>query len=182
MRSKKLKAYWGLIREESSLLRAYFWKYRRLIGIGVFSLFIVDLLEIVPPLLLKEAVDSLSKPDPSGTLAELALIYLIISAVQSVGRYMWRMFLVRGSMQTGRDIREVYASKLFGLSPSFYDKKRVGDLMALATSDVEAVRMALGAGMIVFADSLFYLITIPVAMFVLSPQLTLLAFIPLVFV
>lgn len=182
MKNSKLKSAWQTLLEESSLLRQYFWKYRYWILVGVFSLFVVDLLEIVPPLLLKESFDALTTNNPGPTLSKMALLYLAVSCVQAVGRYMWRMFLVRASMQSGRDIRQTYAEKLFSLSSSFYDRKRVGDLMALATSDVEAARMALGAGMIVFADAVFYLVTIPIAMFVLSPELTVLAFVPLVFV
>jgi ATP-binding cassette, subfamily B, multidrug efflux pump len=161
------------------MLRHYFWKYRKYATTGIAALLLVDLLEIIPPLLLKETVDTLTIGGTKSRLFQIALIYLAITLVQAVGRYMWRMFLIRSSMFSGRDMRQNYSSKLFGLSAGFYDRQKVGDLMALATSDVEAVRMALGAGLLVFADAMFYLITIPIAMFILSPQLTLLAFIPL---
>jgi ATP-binding cassette subfamily B protein len=39
--------------------------------------------------------------------------------------------------------------------------------------------MMLGAGLLTLADSIFYFMTVPVAMFLLSPKLTLLAFMPL---
>jgi ATP-binding cassette subfamily B protein len=51
--------------------------------------------------------------------------------------------------------------------------------MSLATNDVDAVRMAVGAGLLVFADSIFYFLTIPVAMWILSPTLCLIALAPL---
>lgn len=51
--------------------------------------------------------------------------------------------------------------------------------MSLSTNDTEAIRMALGPGLLVAADALFYFITVPIAMLMLSPQLTLLAFLPL---
>ena len=47
--------------------------------------------------------------------------------------------------------------------------------MSLATSDVEAVRMMIGAGLLTMADALFYFLVIPVVMINLSPTLALLA-------
>ena len=82
-------------------------------------------------------------------------------------------------MLSGRDIRKKFADHLFGLSSSFFDKRRIGELMSLATNDVDAIRMALGPGLLTLADALFYFLTVPVAMYWLSPKLTLIAFIPL---
>lgn len=166
--------------QESTFIREYLWKYRKLVFWGLLSLFVVDALEIVPPLILKEAVDTIAAGQGASQLWKLAGIYVAISIVQALGRFGWRFFLIRTSMISGRDLRERYANHLFRLSPSFYDRKKIGDLMSLATSDVEAIRMAMGGGLIIFADAVVYLLTVPVAMFFLSPQLTLLAFIPLI--
>ena len=40
------------------------------------------------------------------------------------------------------------------MSPSFYQKKRVGDLMAHATNDLSAVQQTAGAGVLTLVDSL----------------------------
>jgi ATP-binding cassette subfamily B protein len=89
------------------------------------------------------------------------------------------MYLIRASMMAGRDIRERFAKHLFGLSVSFFDKRGIGELMSMATSDVESIRQSMGPGLLTFADALFYFFTVPVAMYLLSPRLTLLAFLPL---
>jgi ATP-binding cassette subfamily B protein len=153
--------------------------YRKMIVWGLVVLFAVDLLELVPPLILKAAVDqSLG----GGTLREmfhLALAYLVVMALQGFGRYGWRILLIRSSMLAGRDLRERFAKHLQKLEASFYDKNRIGDLMSHSTQDTEAVRMALGPGLLTFADAIFYFLTVPVAMFLLSPKLTLLSLIPL---
>lgn len=150
---------------------------------GLGALIIVDILEVIPPLLLKKAVDvsvaGSNRPDVWAQLAVLALAYFAIAIGQGLCRYAWRMYLIRASLFAGRDLRQKYASHLFGLSASFFDKRSIGELMTLATSDIEAVRMALGAGLLTFADALFYFITVPIAMYLLSPELTLLAFLPL---
>jgi ATP-binding cassette, subfamily B, multidrug efflux pump len=172
----------------------YLWKYKKLAFFGLFSLLMVDVIEIIPPILLKKAVDLITEATASvsplptqklsltGGLEILALSYLGIALVQALGRYGWRMYLIRASLLAGRDLREEFAKHIFKLSPSFFDKRRIGDLMSLATHDTEAIRMALGAGLLTLADAFFYFLTIPVAMFILSPRLTCIAFIPLLFV
>lgn len=167
------------LKEESSFLRHYLWKYRRLVGVGLLALLIVDALEILPPILLKEAVDLTVAGATQRELLGVALVYFGVAAAQGICRYSWRMYLVRASMLSGRDLRNRFTRHLFGLSASFFDKRRIGDLMSLANNDADAVRMALGPGLLVLADAVFYLISVPIAMFLLSPKLAVLAFIPL---
>lgn len=170
---------WQKFKDETSILRRYFWEYRKLLSIGLLSLVIVDVLEVLPPYFLKLAVDIVVDHRPMSFLAEVAIAYFAVALFQGIGRYGWRMFLIRASLLSGRDLRAAYSKHLFSLSHSFFDRRPIGELMSLATSDVEAVRMTLGPGVLILADALFYFLTIPVAMFLLSPQLTLLAFIPL---
>jgi ATP-binding cassette subfamily B protein len=165
--------------EESSFVRHYLWKYKGWVAVGLTSLLIVDLLEVLPPILLKHVVDVTLERGPTHLLAKMALVYFGISLIQGGCRYAWRMYLIRSSILAGRDLREKYAQHLFGLSVSFFNRRRMGDLMSLAIQDVEAVRVAIGSGLLVFADALFYLLTVPVAMYLLSPRLTLLVCLPM---
>ena len=165
--------------ENSSLLRQYMKDYRRPICLGLFALVLVDILEVFPPLFLKGAVDAVSEHKTRRQLLYFALAYLSTAFLQGVCRYGWRIYIVNTSLSAGRDLRKGFVDHLFGLSASFFDRNKIGDLMSLAISDVDAVRMALGAGLLTFADSLFYLMTVPIAMYLLSPKLMLLAFLPL---
>ncbi len=175
-------AFWERFLERTALLRKYVLRYRRLMFFGMVMLVLVDLLEILPPILLKKAVDSVVDLKPYAELVKFAGIYFSVLLAQGVCRWGWRVFLMRSSMLAGRDLRGDFAEHLFGLPASFYDKNRVGDLMSLANSDVESIRQFLGPGLLTFADALFYLATVPVAMYWLSPELTLLALIPIPFI
>ncbi len=174
-----MRRLWRQFLQESEFIRHYLWKYRALIGVGLFALLLVDCLEILPPIFLKNAIDVVVEHKPLHALLTLALAYLGVALIQSVCRYGWRMYLIRASLLAGRDIRSRFGHHLFGLAASFFDRSRIGDLMSLATNDVEAVRMAIGNGVLVFADAFFYFATVPVAMYFLSPKLTLIAFLPL---
>ena len=175
----KPESFFQRLADESRLIRFYLRKYRKQATIGLVALVLVDLRETIPPLLLKEAIDAATGIRPREFILIAALVYVGITLLQALGRYLWRMYLIRASIWAGRDLRDRYAQQLFRLSASFYDKKRIGDLMSLATNDVEAIRMAMGAGLLTLADAVFYLLTVPLVMMALSPKLTLLAFIPL---
>lgn len=172
----RLARYKKRLLEESAFIRHYLWQYRQYVAVGLVSLVILDLLEILPPILLKNAVDFTLERRPVVFLGYVAMGYFAVALLQGICRYGWRMYLIRASLFAGRDIRARYAEHLFSLSQSFYDRKRIGDLMSLATNDVEAVRMFLGAGFLVLADAFFYLLSVPIVMFWLSPKLTLMAF------
>ena len=165
--------------ERSSILRYYLWKYRYWVGIGLLALLVVDVLEILPPFFLKQVVDKIIAREPVRFLTLAVIYYMGVSLVQAVCRYAWRMYLVRSGIYVGRDLRSQYTHHLFNLSNSFFEKNSMGSLMSLATNDVEAVRVAIGSGLLVFADALIYLFTVPVAMWLLSPKLTLLVCLPL---
>src|SRR3954469_21368361 len=134
---------WRRFLEDSALIRSYLWKYRRWVSIGLVTLIILDVLEVVPPLLLKEAVDATMVAGTERKLLWLAVAYLAVAVVQGICRYGWRMFLIRSSLLSGRDIRGRFSHHLFTLPMSFFDRKPIGDLMSLATSDTEAVRTAI---------------------------------------
>ncbi|MBU6374464.1 MAG: ABC transporter ATP-binding protein/permease [Bdellovibrionales bacterium] len=172
---KGLRKRW----HESALLRQLMWEYRRPIAIGLLTLVIVDILEVIPPILLKHAVDVVVERKPLEEIWWMAAAYFFITLIQGFCRYGWRRYLLRSSFFAGQDLRNRFSKHLFSLSPSFFDRKRLGDLMSLSSNDVEAVRAALGSGLLVAADALFYFVSVPVAMLILSPQLTLLAFLPL---
>ncbi len=168
-------SYW----ERSRLLRSVIWKYRLSVLGGLGTLVAVDALEVLPPVLLKLAVDVVTGDRPRSDLDWIAGAFLAVAILQSFCRYGWRILLIRSSLFAGRDLRDRFSAHLFRLPARFFDRRPLGDLMSLSTNDTEAIRMALGPGLLVAADALFYFITVPVAMLLLSPGLTLLAFLPL---
>jgi len=95
----------------------------------------------------------------------------VVVFLQVVGRYVWRVALSKSAMLAGADFRKQFAAKSFKISVPKMEQHKVGDLMALATGDVENMRFALGPGMIALIDSIFYLLALPVAMFLIAPAL-----------
>lgn len=143
----------------------------------------VDILEVFLPLLLKKGVDGLTE----GVLAPndllvLAGIYTAVAIGQGFMRYLWRMYIVRTSMRAGDDMRQNLFSHLTTLEPAFFRKQRVGELVSLATNDIQSIRFALGPTILISLDAIFYLCLILPVMFTISPKLTAISLLPLIFV
>jgi ATP-binding cassette subfamily B protein len=116
------------IREESRVLRTYLRRYRKEVVVGIAALIVVDFLDIFPPLLLKYTVDAATETRTRSSILWAAFAYGFVTLIQGAGRYIWRMFLIRASMWSGRDMRDRFAEKLFQLSARFFLIKIVSEI------------------------------------------------------
>lgn len=176
--SSSFLSWWN----NTAIFRRYLWKYKRFYFVGLVSLLVVDILEIFPPLILKSLVDGLSKigsPSFSKLVLESAVFYVLVAFGQGAMRFAWRKFIIQTSMLASHDMRIELFDHLLTLSPGFFKKKKIGDLVSLATNDIEAVRFSLGPGTLIFFDALLYFLTIPPIMLWISPKLTVLSLVPL---
>jgi ATP-binding cassette subfamily B multidrug efflux pump len=164
----------------STFLKFYISKYRTPLALGVFAIILVDLAELVLPILLKRVVDSFETKTTLALIPSTLVGVGIIVVIQVFCRYLWRISLAKGSFLAGADFRKNFSEQIFQVPIGLYDRKKVGDLMTLATSDVENMRVALGPGLIAVIDSFFYCIMIPIAMFSMAPELTYKMLIPVI--
>ncbi|MEG2290563.1 MAG: ABC transporter ATP-binding protein [Clostridium sp.] len=157
--------------------------YKKKYLVGIFFLILVDFIQLVPPKILGYLTDGLSQGSATkGSLIKAIIYILIIALVMAFGRFMWRIYVNGTSRQVEYDIRSKFFKHLQGLSANFYNEKKTGDLMALATNDLNAVRMALGPGVIMFFDAVVLTIATICIMLTINVQLTILALLPLPFV
>lgn len=164
-----------------SWLTRYLRQYRRDYSIGLGTLFLVDVINVVLPLTIKWSIDALGARDTSLILVA-GLSYLALTFLQSGGRYAWRVYIFGSSYAAANSIRAGLFDKLTTLENRVLSQTRSGDLMSRATNDVDAIRTALGPGIMIAADSVMLLgLMIPTMLF-LSWKLTLfsLAFVPVV--
>lgn len=165
--------------KENLIYRVFIKKYKKYFILGATSLIIVDIINIIPPLLIKEAVDILTSDGSLTKIAYISGIYLLISFVQGTGRYLWRMNFIGTAFHCEYDLRMAFFRHTETLSQSFFQKYKTGDLMSRATNDLTAVRMAVGPGLLIGLDALFYFLLIPPIVIYISPKLALYTFLPL---
>jgi ATP-binding cassette subfamily B protein len=67
-------------------------------------------------------------------------------------RYFWRTLIIGNSFVIERSLRQDFYDHLLRLSQNFFNRSKIGDLMAHATNDLNAVRMLFGMGLIAAMD------------------------------
>jgi ATP-binding cassette subfamily B protein len=143
---------------------------------GCLALLAVDLLDITPPYLIRTLINEVDKTRPEILPITIALSFLAIVIVQNILRYPMRVYFRGTAARVGADLRERYAAHILRLPASFFTRQSTGDLMSRASNDIEAVERAMGFGFLMFFDTWYYLLTIPLIMVWTSPTLCLYAF------
>lgn len=92
----------------------------------------------------------------AGQLGLLVLAGLVIYLLR-VG---WRLALYKTAYELGRDLRARLYAQLTRQGPAFFHAQRTGDLMALATNDVDAIEMAAGEALLAAFDGTLTLVLV----------------------
>ena len=157
-------------------LSCYRWRYL----FGLICLIIVDAAQIIIPQFIRRAVDLIS----SGVfewkeIISLCLWMITIMALISLGRFFWRYFIHGSSRRIETEMREKLFEHLQSLSWDFYQKNKIGDLMARSTNDLNAVRMAIGMGLVALVDFVVMASAILAIIFAQDARSALVSIIPL---
>ncbi|HEM3537632.1 TPA: ATP-binding cassette domain-containing protein [Streptococcus suis] len=151
--------------------------------IGILSLCLVSLLNLLPASIMGQLIDQIASGKLTDSQLFLGIGGLVLSALAMYGlRYVWRMNILATSYRLGKIMRARLFDHFMHLSPSFFQQHRTGDLMAHATNDINALTRLAGGGVMSFVDAtvtaLVTLITMSVS---ISWQMTLVAILPLPF-
>lgn len=164
-------------------LKPYFFKYRYRILLGIAALVIVDILQLLIPRVLKQAIDRLALGQATvRSLVGYAALVLVIALGVAFFRFFWRVFIIGSSRRIERELRTDLYNHITTLDVGTFDVIKTGDLMAHATNDINAVRMAIGFGLVVLTDIVILGCMALAMMISINPRLTLLAMIPFPFI
>ena len=160
----------------------WFFKERRKEYIfGVLMLLCVSILQIIPPKIIGITLDEIG----AGTLTIKSLtkwlgIIVAIAIIMYILRFYWRKMIFGSSNYLAKVLRQKLFRHFTKMSPSFYQQRRIGDLMAHATNDVSAVQQTAGFGVLTLFDSISTGSFVILAMAItIDWRLTLIALIPM---
>lgn len=167
-----------------SVLHKLGWFFRqewKRYSVAVVLLIISGVLEIIPPMLVGRSIDAIHVGGLSWQAIGVTLTQLLtITACAYLVNFTWHYRLFGGAFVVERLMRSRLMRHFLKMTPSFYEKNRTGDLMALATNDLQAVSQTAGFGILTFMDSTLWMCTLLVTMTVfVSWKLTLAAILPL---
>ncbi|HFR3708220.1 TPA: ABC transporter ATP-binding protein [Streptococcus suis] len=151
--------------------------------IGILSLCLVSLLNLLPASIMGQLIDQIANGQLTEHRLLLGVAGLILSALAMYGlRYLWRMNILATSYRLGKIMRARLFDHFMHLSPSFFQQHRTGDLMAHATNDINALTRLAGGGVMSFVDAtVTALVTLITMSMSISWQMTLVAILPLPF-
>ncbi len=167
-------------------LYIYTKKYKYELIAGIIALILTDVLGLLPPWLIKLAIDYIKKTDSQSHSISPLIKYsvLIITAVglQAIFRYYWRKHLFGISRKVEYDLRNDYFKHLQKLHWGFFQHTKTGDIMSRATNDLQAVREFLGIGSVIIVDTAVIMTTCLILMIFISPKLTVISLLPMALV
>ncbi len=160
------------------IIKEFFAKHWPKYALGIFFLIVTDLLSLLIPRAIGQAVDSIGLGD--GQVNRMIILIGGVALAMAVLRYLYRECI----MGTTRRLEHHLRSKIFRHSlfvpMSMYDESGPGKIMALAVNDVTSVRVAVGLGIMLLIDAGIMGLASFIVMFRnIDPVLTLLSVAPL---
>lgn len=167
-----------------SFVMKYIKKYRFQYIAGIVTLFIVDVANIFIPKMTGTITDGLTARtiDWNG-VKECLLGIFLLGLTLAIGRFLWRYFLFGSARKIERDLRNEMFGHLETLDVEYFHGHKTGDIMTRFTSDLNAVRMAIGPAVIAIFDAVVMTIMIVFQMVVyVDWKLTLMAMVPMLII
>ncbi|MCC6466269.1 MAG: ABC transporter ATP-binding protein [Planctomycetes bacterium] len=165
---------------------------------GTLSLLVVDALDTFAPQIIRWTIDHLmyrtaapgeavyDSPLPRvfpsswfgaesfmGGMWVYGALYVLTVALTGMFRYFMSMGYAKGAIRLTHDLRGRFFGHVQRLQASFHDRTKSGDLMTLATSDINACREFYWVGIMIGLDTFFYFVMVPLYMVSISWKLLL---------
>ncbi|WP_169833738.1 ABC transporter ATP-binding protein [Caldithrix abyssi] len=146
---------------------------------GLIFIVISNLIAIVNPQIVRQAIDYLKGDIQTMRLFQYAGLIVLITLVQGVFRFLMRRTVIVVSRLVEFDLRNELFARLQSLSQNFFQRTPTGDLIARMTSDLNAIRSVMGPGIMYTINTATTMILVFVMMISISRLLTLIALLPI---
>jgi ATP-binding cassette subfamily B multidrug efflux pump len=146
------------------------WFFRKNWPFYLFSIVMMggnSYLNTVAPRFVGDTIDQIL----NGTLTRsgvtvTVVLLLVISVSMYVMTYLWINALFGSAVLLNKQLRERLVGHWTRMRPSFFQRNRSGELMALATNDIEAVSNTAGIGVVTITNTIMGVIVVVVSMVV----------------
>jgi ATP-binding cassette subfamily B protein len=159
----------------------YLPRYKKQLILGYACVLPGAALSMTIPRVIGHAIDgAISMQVAVSGLALLGALILGLVLLRGLVQFGSRWLLVGASRKLERDLREDLYAKLQTLPPQYFGQAASGDLVARMTSDVEAVRLSLGPGMMYLASTVAIVPAVVTWMMLENWTLALFIFVPMI--
>ncbi len=140
-------------------LKDFLLKHKWSYFIGILWLLVVDGVQLIVPQIFRRLTDDFqSGMISTDGIVKYVLLIILTGFIIAAGRFGWRVYIFGNARKVEYYLRNRIFDKYLSLSPNYFNTHKTGDLMAHATNDVNAIRMAVGQGVMMLVDSTFMMI------------------------
>ena len=155
------------------VVSTYELRHWRTLVVGVVCIVIANLLALVPALILQNAIDGLGGHINVAVLTLFALEIAGVGLLASVFQFSSRFVVNSVSRRVEYEMRGDLFQHFQRLDLTYFQQRKLGDLVARATNDLSAVRQMLGPGITNLCNTLVAFTLTAIVMFSIDVQLTL---------
>lgn len=160
-------------------LLAFLRPYAKQMTLAFLAMLVVSGLTLLPPYLLKIAVDQYITQGDRAGLERIALITIAAFGGLYVATAAQQYFLSYVGQRVLANMRSALFAHLQRLSLSYHDTHIVGVTVSRVMNDVATINELLSQGVVTLAGDILVLVGIIIIMLTMSPRLALLAFVVL---
>ncbi len=158
----------------------YYRPYRGMLAAGLGLVLVGNVFTLVIPDFLRRGIDAIGRGAPVRTVAWLGAAIVVAAILGGAARFGMRQILNGLSRWIEYDIRNALFRHLETLEQAFYHRMPTGEIMARATNDLSAVRMAAGPAIMYLTETVSRVLVAVPLMARIDPRLTALGLAPLV--
>lgn len=157
----------------------YLKRYKKKLIYGFIVITLSAVFTNLIPLVISRAIDEIKNSTGYLYLLNYALLTVGFAAVSGVFLYLTRQLIIVVSREIENDLRNDFLEHILVQDQQYFHYHPTGDLMALATNDITAVRNFLGPGIMYTAET-FINFTIAISLMVsFNAELALIAVVPI---
>ena len=154
-------------------------RYRSGLAWGIACVALSNVVQLAQPQVLRYAIDDLYAGVTAEKLGRYALYVLAIAALAGILRFGMRHWVIGISRRLEFDLRNELFAHLQRMPLQWFQHRRTGEIMSIATNDMAAVRMMLGPGVMYTVNTLTVGILSVSFMVAISPRLAFYSLLPL---
>ena len=163
-------------------LKKYFLRYKSKLLLGIIFILVSNVLNAYLPLLLKDSINELQKKTTGTVLLRYGLLIVGISIVAGIFRYLIRQTIIVVSREIEFDLRGDFWNHIQKLPLRYFQNNSTGNIMSLATNDINSVRSFIGPAVMYSVDTIVTLVFVVTILFSMNFELTVYALLPLPFI
>jgi len=160
-------------------LLPYYRPYRGLMAGGLALVLVGNVFTLVIPDILRRGIDAIGRGAPLRSIAWLGVAIIAAALLGGAARFGMRQLVNGLSRWIEYDIRNVLFRHLERLEQAFYHRMPTGEIMARATNDLSAVRMAAGPAVMYLTETVSRVLVAVPLMARIDPRLTAIGLAPL---